>query len=64
MEDKQLRVEECDVVAMAGAFPFGELKEAQHAHNPVLVRKKLVYGHPQQLDIIHKMIEFLGGLEN
>lgn len=59
-----VNIEECRVVEMFDGFPFGELKEAGHGDEPVLVRKKLIFHNAGQLDIIKKMVTFLSTLQN
>jgi hypothetical protein len=51
------------VVEMHEGYPFGELKEA-HGEEVVVVRKKLVYHSPAQLEIIKKMVQFLSTLDS
>ncbi len=52
------------IIEMKDGYPFGELKEVAQSEGEALVRKKLTYQGPAQLEIIKKMIGLLDKLKH
>jgi hypothetical protein len=47
------------IMDMRDKYPFGQLKEASQEHGVPLVRKKLNFQGPDQLDLIKQMVGLL-----